>query len=127
MCVRCFYQTRTGAVYQSAALVIWDGLGKAWQLATDATENPATQFAILVNAVPSSYHGQNFKCNKCRCLLKSLDKLDAAVPPLMGTPFLKCLRDLDVLVGSCFSVATLLQTTSTTLRPSTSLLQLSLM
>ena len=84
---------------------IWDGLGMAWQKAIDAAENPATQFAISVNAVPASYHGQDFKGNECRRLLKSLDKLEAAVPPSMGAPFLKCLRDLDRLVGSCFSVA----------------------
>ena len=84
---------------------IWDGLGEAWQLAINAAENPATQFAISVNAVPSSYHGGDFKGDGCRRLLKSLDKLEAAVPSSMGAPFIRCLRDLDKVVVSCFSVA----------------------
>ena len=84
---------------------IWDNLGKAWQRAINATENPAWQFAISVNAVPSTYHGQDFKGDACRRLLKSIDKLEAAVPPTMGPPFVKCLRDLDTVVVSCFSVA----------------------
>ena len=84
---------------------IWDCLGKVWQRAINATENPATQFAISVNAVPASYHGQDFKGDACHRLLKSLDKLEAAVPPTVDPLFVKCLRDLDRLVGSCFSVA----------------------
>ena len=71
----------------------------------NATKNPAWQFAISVNPVSSTYHGQDFKGDACCRLLKSIDKLEAVVPPTMGLPFVKCLRDLNTVVVSCFSVA----------------------
>ena len=83
---------------------LWKCLGKAWKLADPATEDPATKFAIDVNAVPSSYHGQDFKGDACRRLLKSLDRLTMEAPPVLA-PYIKCLADLNAVVISCFSVA----------------------
>ena len=71
----------------------------------NATKNPAWQFAISVNPVSSTYHGQDFQGDACCRLLKTIDKLEADIPPTMGLPFVKCLRDLNTVVVSCFSVA----------------------
>ena len=83
---------------------IWKGLGQARKLAIGTTEDPATKFAIAVNAVPSTYHGQDFQGDACRRLLKSLKRLAIAAPPELA-PYIKCLADLKDMAISCFSVA----------------------
>ena len=82
---------------------IWKGMAKAWKLVPGAEANPATQFAISVHAVSTSYHGKAFAGNECRRLLKNLDKLAEKVPEEL-TPFVTCLSDLNNIVASCFSV-----------------------